>query len=401
MRLFGPALSSRSFPLIPFSTGAGSLAPCRGPVDAEVSSRIDVLRIVLIGLIVVCHGGRFLGSLVPYAGDGVQFAATAFNRGLASLAVPLFFCISGFLLLRKLELTPAGYARLMGRKLVSIGIPFLLFNAIWVVWFLWIGSIAQFGGRSYLLGAGIWAKLFGYGTSPLNYPLWFLQELLKVFALTPVFLLFFQRLPRAGLALLLVLWFVERPADEYGFCGFAFWFNLGGLLARSRVSVGDTARLDRIVLPLFAVATLAVGLAPWLTEDVVIYAAGKRLYQMLGVAGLWCLSRQAWLKDSGLLHRLAALSFFIFLTHEPTVSVLQTRLLSVWTPTTAAGQSLAFVLPGLAAIGLLYWLGRGLSRFTPGLYAVLTGAPLRPGRVGAGRLVPEPVAVVPASGDPR
>jgi surface polysaccharide O-acyltransferase-like enzyme len=363
--------------LLLFPSPAGGFAPCRGPVEAGVSARIDVLRIVLIGLIVLCHGGRFLGVLVPFDGPTVQFAATAFNRGPACLAVPLFFAISGYLLLRKLELTPAGYVTLMGRKLYSIGLPFLIFNAVWIAWFLWVGSIAQFGGRSYILEAGILPKLLGYDTSPVNYPLWFLRELLKVFAVTPVFLLFLRRLPLAGLALLFVLWFVERPNDEYGFCGFAFWFYLGGLLARSGLDLGDTARLDRWVLPLFVLATAVVGLAPWLTQDVVVYAVGKRFYQILGVVALWCLSRQPWIMGSGLLHRMAGASFFIFLTHEPTVSILQTRLLAVWRPEGAAAQLVAFVLPGLAALTLLYWLARGLSRFAPPLYAVLTGAPLR------------------------
>ena len=362
---------------MPFFPAAGALAPCRGPVEAGVSARIDALRIVLIGLIVLCHGGRFLGVLVPFDGPLVQFAATAFNRGPACLAVPLFFAISGYLLLRKLELTPVGYVRLMGRKLYSIGLPFLIFNAIWLAWLLWVGSIGQFGGRSYVLEAGILHKLFGYDTSPVNYPLWFLQDLLKIFALAPVFLLFFRGMPRLGLAVLFVLWFVERPNDEYGFCGFAFWFYLGGYLARSGIDLGAPTRWDRLACPAFLLATVLVGLSPWLSPDVAVYAAGKRLYQMLGVAAVWSLSGRSWIMGSGLLHRMAATSFFIFLTHEPTVSILQTRLLAVWRPEGAAAQLVAFVLPGLAALTLLYWLARGLSRFAPKLYAVLTGAPLR------------------------
>ncbi|WP_075355942.1 acyltransferase [Desulfovibrio sp. DV] len=371
----------------------GRLTPCRGPVDAAVSARIDVLRIILIGLIVLCHGGRFLGTLVPFAGPGTEFAATAFNRGPACLAVPLFFCISGYLLLRKLELTPAGYVGLMAKKFLAIGVPFLLFNGIWIVWLLTVGSIENFGGRSFLLEAGIGAKLLGLGTSPLNYPLWFLRDLLKIIALTPLFLLFFRRLPITGLFLLGAVWFLESPADEYGLAGFAFWFYLGGLLARSRADVGKTARLDWWLLPLFVAATVVVGLAPWLGQDVYAYAALKKGYQMLGVLALWSLSRQSWLAGSGLLHRLAAYSFFIFLTHEPTVSVLQTRLLALWQPATAPGQMVAFFLPGLAAIILLYWLGRGLSRFSPGLYAIATGAVLKRRNPGATEPPRKPLSV--------
>uniref|UniRef100_I2PXY9 Acyltransferase 3 domain-containing protein n=1 Tax=Desulfovibrio sp. U5L TaxID=596152 RepID=I2PXY9_9BACT len=356
---------------------ADRLPPVAGPIDPDVSARIDVLRAVLIGLIVVCHGGRWIGSDVPFANPAVEFCLTLVNRGLDCVAVPLFFAISGFLLLRKLECSATAYATLLRRKFVAIGLPFLIFNAVWIVWLLAVGSIALFGSRSYLLEAGIAAKLFGLGTPPVNYPLWFLRDLLLVFALTPVFLVFYRRLPVAGLAGLLLLWLVGEPAGEYSLGGFAFAFYAGGFLARRRVNLRDTAGWDKYVLPLFAAGSVLVGASPWLGLDIYQLAALKKAYQIVGVAAFWCLSRQGWIKGSRALHAMAALSFFIFLTHEPTVSVLQSRLMHVWQPAGTAAQLIAYPVVGLAAILLLYGLGRLLAKAAPTLYAVLTGAPLR------------------------
>ncbi|MEA4858752.1 acyltransferase [Solidesulfovibrio sp.] len=353
------------------------LKPVREPIDADVSARIDVLRAVLIGLIVLCHGGRFLGAQVPFASPFVEWVLTMVNRGPACVAVPLFFAISGYLLLRKLEATPAAYLRLMRTKAVAIGLPFVLFNAIWIAWVFVFGSIPLFGGRSFVLAAGIPQKLLGLGTSPFNYPLWFLRDLLVVFALAPVFLVFYRRLPRAGLLLLAGLWFLESPASEYSLAGFAFAFYAGGYLARRRANLRDTAGWDAAVLPLFALGTALVGLQPWLGLDPYALAAVKKVYQMVGVAAFWCLSRRQWLKGSALLHRVAAMSFFVFLTHEPTVSLLQSRLLAVWTPAGTAGQLVAYPLVGLAAMAGLSLLGWGLSRSLPQLFAVATGAPPR------------------------
>ncbi len=74
---------------------------------------------------------------------------------------------------------------------------------------------------------------------------------------------------------------------------------------------------------------------------------------------------------------MAAMSFFIFLTHEPTISLLQARLMRLWQPAGKARQLVAYPVAGLTAMALLYGLGRTLSRFAPGLFAVLTGALLR------------------------
>ncbi|MEA5089063.1 acyltransferase [Solidesulfovibrio sp.] len=353
------------------------LDPVRDAIDPDVSVRIDVLRAILIGLIVLCHGGRWIGADVPFASPMAQFVLTVFNRGLACIAVPLFFTISGYLLLRKLEATPAAYWRLLRTKTVAIGVPFLLFNGIWIAWVLYVGSIPFFGGRSFVLAAGIGRKLVGFGTTPFNYPLWFLRDLLTVFLFTPLFLLFFRRLPDLGLVLLGLAWFVGAPDNEYSLAGFAFAFYAGGWLARRRAGLRDTAGWDKAVLPLFAAATIVVGLSPWLGSDIYVLAAFKKVYQMLGVAAFWCLSRQGWIKDSRLLHRLAAMSFFVFLTHEPTVSVMQSYLAPLWRPATTLGQLAAYPVTGVAAMVLLSLLGWGLAAWLPWLFALLTGAPLR------------------------
>ncbi|WP_052360199.1 acyltransferase family protein [Solidesulfovibrio alcoholivorans] len=354
-----------------------SLDPVRDAIDPDVSVRIDVLRAILIGLIVLCHGGRWIGAEVPFASPTAQFVLTVFNRGLACVAVPLFFAISGYLLLRKLEATPAAYWRLVRTKAVAIGVPFLLFNGIWIAWVLYIGSIPFFGGRSFVLTAGILRKLVGFGTTPFNYPLWFLRDLLTVFALTPLFLVFFRRLPDLGLVLLGLAWFVGTTDNEYSLSGFAFAFYAGGWLARRRAGLRDTAGWDKAVLPLFAAATIVVGLSPWLGFDIYGLAAFKKVYQMLGVAAFWCLSRQGWIKDSRLLHRLAAMSFFVFLTHEPTVSVMQSYLVPLWRPASTLAQLAAYPVAGVAAMVLLSLLGWGLAACLPRLFALLTGAPLR------------------------
>jgi len=356
---------------------ADRLGPATEPIDPDVSARIDVLRAILIGLIVLCHGGRWIGSDVAFAGPAVEFVLALVNRGLDCVAVPLFFAISGYLLLRKLTLSPAAYLGLLRKKFVSIGIPFLFFNAVWIGWIFTIGCIDLFGSRSFLLQAGILRKLVGIGTSPINYPLWFLRDLLILFALSPVFLVFYRRVPVAGLLALLLVWFTGALTDEYSLGGFAFAFYAGGFLARRRVNLRDTARLDKFVLPVFLAASVLVGLTPWLGLDVYGLAALKKLYQIVGVAAFWCVSRYAWIKGSRVLHAMASMSFFIFLTHEPTVSLLQARLLRLWQPAGTAWQLVAYPVAGLTAMALLYGLGRALSRLAPKVFAVLTGSPLR------------------------
>lgn len=353
------------------------LGPVRDPIDPDVSARINVLRAILIGLIVLCHGGRWIGGSVPFASPVVTFVLAMINQGLDCAVIPLFFAISGFLLLRKLEATPAAYGRLLRGKVIAIGVPLLIFNGIWIAWLLGVGSIPFFASKSFVLNAGIVQKLLGIGTPPLNYPLWFLRDLLLVFAATPLFMAFFRWLPLGGLVLLGLWWFLGAPDQDYSLPGFFFAFYAGGLLVRMRVNLRDTAGWDRYVLPLFVGFLVVLGLQPWLGLDAPVQAGLNKAYQIVGVAGFWCISRQRWVKGSRMLHRMAAMSFFVFLTHEPTVSVLQASLMRVWQPASTLGQLVAYPAVGLAAIVALSLLGWGLAVYVPRLFSVLTGAPLR------------------------
>ncbi len=368
------ASNQRRTTLILEKTTTWRLGPVREPIDPEVSARIDALRIILIGLIVLCHGGRSLGVVVPVAGPGLEFCLAYLNNGIDSAVVPLFFCISGFLLLRKMELSWASYGTMLKKKCLAVLVPFLLFNAIWIVWICFVGSIDMFGAKTFLLQAGVWRKLLGMGTLPLNYPLWFLRDLLLVFLAAPLFLVFYKRMPWIGLTLLLALWLLEAPADAYSLGGFAFAFYLGGFLARLRVNLRDTAGWDRHVVPTFLTASLIVAGQGWYGFDPYGFYAFKKFYVLLGVAFFWCVSRLEPIKASARLHRMAAYSFFIFLTHEPTVSILQSKLLHYWKPTSWLGQCIFYVIPGLAALCLLYGLGRLLARWVPAVYAVASGS---------------------------
>ena len=232
-----------------------ALEPAQGPIDPDVSKRIDVLRFVLIALVVIGHGYRVLAALVPDHGPGMLAVMDIFNNNVTHAAIPLFFIISGYLFLRKFELSIAAYVDMCRKKLFSLLVPYILFNLIWILWLYFIGSIEMFGSRTFLLQEGIITKLLGIGTVPINYPLWFLRDLLLVFILSPIILAFYKEAPLVGCITFFVLWVLMSPATSYSLYGNLFAFYLGGMLARYKVNLRDTAPLDKYVLPGFVLAT--------------------------------------------------------------------------------------------------------------------------------------------------
>jgi fucose 4-O-acetylase-like acetyltransferase len=355
---------------------AWMLGPVREPLDRDVSRRIDVLRIILIGLIVLAHGARGITVRVPATDPVAGWMVEVLNGHVDFVAVPLFFTISGFLFLRKFELSAASYGEMLRKKFVSLLIPYLLFNIGLAAWFYFVGSIEMMGSWGYLVQEGIVTKTLGLGTTPINYPLWFLRDLLVVFILSPVLLLFFKEAPGVGLATLFCLWVGVNPAP-YSYYGDFFMFYFGGYLARTRFPLQGISWWQRWGTLLFILLTAALVAHKQLgitDEHVRLFLFKCNL--VLGLACFWRISAIPFVRDSAVLHRMARHSFFVYLAHEPTVSVLQTRLLAVWQPVGNAQQIAFYWLSGLTVIVLLWGVGEALSRVVPKVYAAATGARL-------------------------
>ncbi|WP_300163270.1 acyltransferase [Solidesulfovibrio sp.] len=366
---------------------AWMLGPARDPIDREVSKRIDVLRIILIGLIVLAHGARGITVRVPATGPVAGWMVEVLNGHVDFVAVPLFFAISGFLFLRKFEPGLASYAEMLRKKTASVLVPYLLFNIGLAAWFYFVGSIEMMGSWGFLEQEGVAVKTLGLGTTPINYPLWFLRDLYVVFLLSPVLLLFFKEAPAVGLIALFCLWVGVEPAP-YSYYGDFFMFYFGGFLARTRFPLQGVSWWQRwgTVLFVLLTATLAAHKSLGITDE----HARLFLFKcnlVLGLACFWRVSAIPFVRESRLLHRMAHHSFFIYLAHEPTVSILQTRLLSVWTPVGNAEQIAFYWLTGLSVIVLLWLVGEASSRLVPRVYALATGArlPARRGPVAPAR----------------
>jgi fucose 4-O-acetylase-like acetyltransferase len=362
------------------------LGPVRDPIDRDVSRRIDVLRIVLIGLIVLAHGAR--GITVRIGGEtapGAAFMLDVLNGHVDFVAVPLFFAISGFLFLRKFELSLAAYGEMLRKKFVSVLVPYILFNAGLVAWFYFVGSIEMMGSWNFVVGEGLFTKTFGIGTTPINYPLWFLRDLLVVFLLSPVLLLFFKEAPGVGLVAIFLFWtgLTEGP---YSYGGDLFAFYLGGYLSRCRLPLAGVSWWQRAGTWAFCLLTalLVAYKSLGLTDEVVRQFLFKANL-VLGLAAFWRVSAVAWMRDSRLLQRMGRHSFFVYLAHEPTISVLQTRLLAVWRPVGDVQQIAFYFASGLTTIVGLWLVAEALSRLVPGVYGFVVGARALPGRKAAPR----------------
>nr|WP_298094042.1 acyltransferase [uncultured Shinella sp.] len=345
-------------------------------MDATVSARINLMRIVLISGIIFVHV-PYDPATNPYLGTfgGLDWLRAFLADSLFRIGVPCLSAISGYLLFHR-GLEGFDYRKILRSKASSIFLPFLLWNTAFLV--LVYAAQSRGIGFGYLpdvVNADS-RDLINFGlaieTWPINIPLYFLRDLLLCLLLSPLIAFFVLRYPRTVLALMLAYAVLPLPNGIFLKKSILFGFSFGVAMALHRV---DITRMDRFASPVVA-AVLAMAVL----LSFVLYAFGpefpvwldmlRSLAAIAGIFGAWALSALLIQTGAGrALSRLGGLSFWIFCGHYPLLILFW----MVWNRLDIADYPLFYAASPVLALVILVSTHAAARRFAPALAAILTG----------------------------
>ncbi|MGJ7041535.1 succinoglycan biosynthesis protein ExoH [Shinella sp. BE166] len=358
-------------------------------IDATVSARINMMRIVLITGIIFVHV-PYDPATSPYLGQfgGLDWLRVFLADSLFRIGVPCLSAISGFLLFHR-GWQAFDYRKTLRTKASTILVPFLLWNTAFLV--------LVYAAQSRGIGFGYlpdvvnatprdWMNLaLAIETWPINIPLYFLRDLLLCLLLSPLIALAIRHYPRTVLALMLAYAVLPLPNGIFLKKSILFGFSFGVAMALHRV---DIKRLDRFAAPVVA-AVLAMAVA----LSLALYAFGpefpawldmlRSLAAIAGIFGAWALSALLIRTNAGqALSRMGGLSFWIFCGHYPLLILFW----MVWNRLGIADYPLFYAASPILALAILVATHSAARRFLPSLHAILTGRRLG----GPKRLATEP-----------
>lgn len=208
-----------------------------GLIIQEIQSKaIDILRFPLAVMIVAVHtyfneSLNLRGTEIPFTGEWAHNFIKLCSIYLTDCAVPFFFAISGYLyFLKTPHLTKALYIDKTKKKVVSLMIPFFLWNVLSICIYpssFIDASLAQ-------KVTGFWSLDFTIGMSsgPWNGPLWFLRDLFIVMLFTPIIELVLRKLGYWPFIIFILLQILHLAYLFPGLSAFSFaFFTFGGWLA--------------------------------------------------------------------------------------------------------------------------------------------------------------------------
>lgn len=206
----------------------------------------------------------------------------------------------------------------------------------------------------------------GRDGSPIDYPLWFLRDLIMIVIVSPIIFYFVKRIGFPGVVM---LFFLCMPFDLESL----FYFTVAWM----RIESKDPVELfSRFKWWSYALATiLLVAIALTYREHHVAYGFIKYAFVAAGVCASFCFAST--LLDNGVAKVrpwLAQASFFVYCSHAVLIlHDISNYIVLHLLPGTVGMACVGLFLRAALAIGIclgLYWL---MERMTPRTLALLTG----------------------------
>lgn len=284
------------------------------------SQLLSAIRFPLIILVVFIHSlPNSLTDINLSDIDLYIIVSETISHIIGRIAVPSFFLISGYLFFFKtIRFDVVDYIDKLKKRLKTIVIPFFLWTVLFIVAIIVKNYLFlklnlpkdDYLDRIYVANI---PQLFW--KEPINYPLWYLRDLICMVLISPFFFLLFKYTKLFGVLLLYIPYIFNM---EFGIPGFSmtaiFFFGSGSFLGINKINFSEYLKNEKNIFHFisFVLIIAAISLHNSNYEEYII-----RLFVPFGMISFFCLIKKL-LKKEQIGKRLNALSstvFFIYGLH--------------------------------------------------------------------------------------
>lgn len=293
-------------------------------LERRQSELIEAMRFPLIVLVVFIHvlPEKLLPIEMNYSGMNIyHIISESFSHIIGRIAVPCFFLFSGYYFFRKLEKWNFDYySSQLLKRYKTLVIPYFLWNALIIMAICikqYVFSLLSLEVKE----DGIFAvhnqslyELFWVG--PVNFPLWYLRDLICMSLLTPLFYYLFRFLRVYGVLIGIVLYLTTIEIHLPGLSMTAFmYFGLGAYWGIYKKNILEFCLRFKLICGVGALFFLGCSVY---NNGYEISEYFTRPFVLLGVITAinimnWVIQHEIWKKR---LCDLSVTVFFIYAVHE-------------------------------------------------------------------------------------
>ncbi|MBU1229077.1 MAG: acyltransferase [Proteobacteria bacterium] len=354
-------------------------------IPRESSQRLDLIRFPLIVGIVFLH--NYEAKVALSVGDmGIaqphqleHFVRTLISQGLARVAVPFFFLMSGYLFFAGAAFSRHVYLNKLCTRARTLLLPFLFWNLLTLA----VVALAQAlpATQAFLSGnsaaiAGYRpldhvAAIFGIGRYPIAYHLWFIRDLMILVLLAPAIHYANKISAAVLLTTLAVCWLAPAWPFDAPRTDAALFFCFGAFLGSRGYDIFLFDKFWAICALLYVPLVVYHSIVP--ESMVPLYS--RKIEVTLGMLVAMFLTKRAAAapRVKELLLSLSGASFFVYASHEPLLTISRKVAYRYLAPESSLlSLSLYFMIPAaVIAFQLLFY--RRLAACFPGFASAITG----------------------------
>jgi surface polysaccharide O-acyltransferase-like enzyme len=355
-------------------------------MDKYLSKKIKVLSFLAMIMVVFLHAYisdiKSLSGTINFSKGYALCFQYFFSQGITRVAVPFFYLFSGYLFFLNMEGTIKEFVTKFKTRLTTLALPYLL----WSLWALVIYYVLQTIPQSKDFFTNKLIKNYTFSElsytifiDPIAYQLWFIRDLVVLVLLSPIVWLLVKYLKYAIVPVLVFTWCID-----FNFILFSnealLFFVVGALfsLDEKKILQINLASNHKNYLFLWLSIVFCKTLLFYFDydENAVVMTVFLKTSIVVGILAIW--SSYDFLfenKKDEIGHKfnmLVSFSFFIYVFHEPVLTIIKKACFYVMGKDEFASFSIYLVAPILTICASLF-VGYFLKQITPKFYNLITG----------------------------
>jgi len=350
-------------------------------MNAYLSQKIKKISFLLMIMVVILHSYNIdikQGGKILYFEKGFNwFIQNFISNGLTRIAVPLFFIISGYLFFIDQKYDFPNILLKIKKRIKTLMIPYLIWALLGLFLYFILQSIPQsksFFTKKLIIDYSFFDWMNAIFNEPIPYQLWFLKDLIILVFLSPILYFIVRKFKIIFLLVLFCFWIYNQDSIFLTSEALLF-FSIGVYMSIFTPSLIDNKNKSAYLFLFFWITILflktAIGfydINPT-CENILL-----KISILIGIVAFWSFydrfnSSKKW---NTLYIEIVGFSFFLYLFHEPLLTIIKKFLFSKL-PKTQEYYLLVYFLAPLIVIVLTLLIGAFLKSKLNPIYKFITG----------------------------
>jgi surface polysaccharide O-acyltransferase-like enzyme len=345
-------------------------------LDKDISDKITSLSIVSTILVVYVHSISFYIEEIAYIDWLYLFLKEFISQGIARVAVPLFFLISGFLFFYNFKIEYL--LTKLKKRFYTIFIPYFLWAMFpYLLWML-VPTLDLFDYSSFTFNSFVYKTWLS--SMPTNYPLWFLKDLivLILFSFFIYFIVSKIKLFYISLFIIYIYWIFKIDVYFLDSAEPLLFYLLGAYIALQKqsllylkVSKDRIKILSLLYITLLLIKFLLIVNGYTISNSYFLFIFNKNLL-LFEVVVVWLLLDNYQIKN---LFFLSPFLFLIYLSHSSIIEIFSALIIK-YIEINTINYIIIYLFTPIVTIAIIYLAGLLMKKIIPNISKFILGGRL-------------------------